>query len=48
MNAQFNFGRVKLLPDIVCSLRQWFILNASANNTKQYSKSLSLLRVLLE
>ena len=37
LKTQFNFGRVKLLPDVVYSLRQWLILNASANNAKQYS-----------
>lgn len=40
LNTQFNFERVKLLPDMVYSLRQWLILNASANNAKQYSKSI--------
>lgn len=48
LNVHFNFRRVKLLSDVACSLRQWLILNASANNAKQHSKSLPYLTALLE
>lgn len=48
LNMYLNFRRLKFHPDIPCPLREWLILNTSANNTKQYSKSLFFLRLVLE